>query len=101
GPLPNPTTNNFLNVTGGATTLDLSSLLTINRAAASFAAGPCHNYQIVGGAGDQSGLTINNQAQFTPIGFAANNFSLTGNAAGAVFLNFTATPVPETALLLA
>jgi hypothetical protein len=99
GTLPNPTSNNFLNITGGTTTMDPGTLFTVNGTGVSFTPGQSYSYQIASGAGDQSALNITNQAQFTAIGFAATNFLAAGTAGGAVYVNFT--PVPEPAMVLA
>jgi fibronectin-binding autotransporter adhesin len=99
GTLPNPTSNNFLNITGGTTTIDPSTLFTIDGTGVSFSPGQSYSYQIASGAGDQSALNITNQAQFTAIGFGATGFSAGGTAGGAVYVNFT--PVPEPTMMLA
>ena len=48
--------------------------------------------------GDQSGVNITNPSQFSFVGFAVESASLTGDAGGALYLNFT--PVPEPAAVL-
>jgi fibronectin-binding autotransporter adhesin len=100
GTLPNPTSNNFLDIAGGVASIDPGTLITINGAGVSFAQGQSYSYQILRApATDLSALNITNQAQFTAVGFSANNFSLTGNSGGAVYVNFV-TPVPEPAAVL-
>jgi fibronectin-binding autotransporter adhesin len=102
GTLPNPTSNDFLNITGGTAALDPGMLISIiNSGVVSFAPGQSYSYQVLSAPNDLSGLNITNQAQFTPVGFNATNFSLTGNPNGVVVLNFVVVPVPEPTAVLA
>lgn len=101
GTVPNPTSNNFLNVTGTGAVLNIdpAALIAIDGSTATFTLGSPYSYQVGAAPNDLSGLMINNQASFIPVGFAATNFSLFGDPSGRVFLNFT--PVPEPTLVLA
>jgi len=101
GALPNPTSNNFLNITGGTTLIDPGAIIRIDGTGVSFTNGSAYSYQVAQGAGDQSALNITSPAQFVAVGFLADTtaFSLTGNGSGAIFLNFT--PVPEPTTILA
>jgi fibronectin-binding autotransporter adhesin len=101
GTLPNPTSNNFLNVTGGTTVLDPGLQVNVDGTGMTLSPGQTYSFQIAGGAGDQSALNITTQSQFSAVGFTGvTTFSLTGNAAGAVFLNVTAVPEPATVLIV-
>ncbi|MFO0808907.1 MAG: autotransporter-associated beta strand repeat-containing protein [Gemmataceae bacterium] len=96
GTLPNPTSNNFLNITGGTTTIDVGTLFAIDGSGLSFTVFQPYSYQIAQGAGSQAGLNIATQTQFFPIGFQATGFSVTGSAGGAIYVNFTPVPEPTT-----
>jgi fibronectin-binding autotransporter adhesin len=98
GTLPNPTSNTFLNITGGATTIDSLTNILVNATATNFALQQSYSYQIIGGAGDQSALNVVAPGQFTFVGVVVDPAltSLTGNGSGAVFLNFTPVPEPTT-----
>jgi autotransporter-associated beta strand protein len=98
GTLPNPTTNTFIDITGGTTAFDPGTVFTVTMSGVTTSG--AYSYEIARGAGDQSGLLINNQSQFSAVGFSGSNFSVTGNASGAVFLSFTAA-VPEPGSVLA
>jgi autotransporter-associated beta strand protein len=98
GTLPNPTSNNFLNVTGGTTTIDPGTVFRIDGTGVAFTLDQPYSYQIASGAGNQSGLNITSAAQFVTVGFAATSLSVTGNASGAIFLSFTPVPEPGTVL---
>ena len=99
--LPNPTSNSFITITGGTTTISALTMITVDLTGVTIADGN-YSYQIMSGAGNQSGLNITNSSQFNFIGYggAITNPSLTGNAGGAVFVNFT-TAVPEPSSILA
>jgi autotransporter-associated beta strand protein len=99
GTLPNPTSNNFLNVTGGVTTLDPGLHVNIDGTGMTLSPGQTYSFQIAGGAGDQSALNITNQSQFSAVGFTGvTTFALTGNATGAVFLDIAVVPEPAAVL---
>lgn len=98
GTLPNPTSNTYINITGGTLSVlpaDLSTLrFVIDGTGTTFTPGQAYSYQVLQITGqDLTSFTISNQAQFTAIGFTASAFSVTGNASGALFVGFT--PVPE------
>jgi hypothetical protein len=101
--LPNPTRNNFLNVTGGTTTIDGGTVFTIDGTGLTFQTNTSYSYQIAQGMGNQSALSITTPAQFTAVGFSTTGFNLsvTGNANGGVFLNMIPMAVPEPVGLLA
>jgi fibronectin-binding autotransporter adhesin len=102
GTLPTPTSNNFINILGGTSSFDPLMNIIVDGTGTPFVVGQTYSYQIASGAGDQSSLNINDPARFTPIGFASlTDFSLTGNAGGAVFLNIAPVPEPATVLGLA
>jgi autotransporter-associated beta strand protein len=98
------TSNNFLNVTGGATSIDTGTLVVINAGSTVFTDGGLYSYTVATGAGDQSGTLINAQPQFvfnsTGGLFTGSNYSLTGDNNGRLYVNFTAVAIPEPALLL-
>jgi autotransporter-associated beta strand protein len=99
GALPNPTSNNFLNViSSGTLGIDPGLLISIDGTGTSFTSGSAYSY-FVGQAPTFSMSTINTQSQFSTVGFSASNFSLFNDGAGHLVLNFT--PVPEPAALLA
>ena len=98
GTLPNPTSNNYLNITSSAT-IDPSATVIVNVAGLTTYNVP-YSYQIAQSASDQSGLNINLDSQFTfNVSVISGATSLTGDATGAIYLNFTPT-VPEPASLL-
>jgi autotransporter-associated beta strand protein len=101
GTLPNPTNHGFVTTDG---TVSLTSGLTfeIDGTGLMFTVGQTYSYQIGqlnGWPGGQQ--TLSNPAGFSTIGFAATGLSATVTSAGAVFVNFTAAPVPEPATVLA
>jgi len=104
GTLPNPTNHNFLDF-GGIFTFGTNANILIDGQGATFNSAQTYSYQIAYfGGTDLSGLNVTNQARFSTINFSNANdflFSLTGNAAGAVFLNLTPVPEPGTVLGLA
>lgn len=98
GSVPNPTSNNFIHITGGGIIADPTNLhILVDGGGNTFDPLLRYSYQVAQVVGqDVSGLSITNQAQFTPTGFADPNlflFSVTGNNTGAIFLNIA--PVPE------
>lgn len=103
GPLPNPTTNNYINKTGGAapTTLNLATLL-VDVGNIALVDGGNYSYVVGGGMGDQSALFVTAPGQFqfynVTSGYTITNPSFTGDAGGLIFLNFSA--IPEPGLLL-
>jgi autotransporter-associated beta strand protein len=104
GTLPISTNHNFLNLSlnGGTATIDSGTMITIDVTATDFSGASGldpYSYQIASGAGNQATLNITNQSQFSMLGWSATNYSLTGDASGAVYLNFT--PVPEPVSVLA
>jgi autotransporter-associated beta strand protein len=95
-----PSSNNFLNITGGTLTLtDASVVFEVDGTGAGFVAGQSYSYRVGRVVGqDLSGLNITDQSRFSAVGFQGTNFSLTGDSGGNVYLNFT--PVPEPGALL-
>jgi hypothetical protein len=96
GPSTNPTSNSFIHITGGTTTIDPTTLFLVDATGVSFTPNQSYSYRIIDGAGDQSALLINSPSQFTFVGVGVSNVSVTGGSApGVVYLNFTPIPVPE------
>jgi fibronectin-binding autotransporter adhesin len=98
GTLPNPTSNNFLNVTGGTTAIDAGTQIQIDGTGTAFTLNSSYSYRVGTLAGNPS-FTINNQSLFSTVGFTASSFSLVADGSGALVLNFT--PVPEPATVFA
>lgn len=98
----NPTTNNFVNITTGTTTIDPAALISVDATNAVFALNSPYSYRIMAGAGDQQLLLISSLAQFTFTGFNVDpvSASITGDISGNVYLNFTTSAVPEPAWML-
>jgi fibronectin-binding autotransporter adhesin len=94
GPLPNPTSNSYFNITGGTTTIDPGALVFVDATGATFINGEDYSFQIAQGAGNQSSLNIPS-AQITFAGVVVDPLSvnLSGSMGGQIYLNFT--PVPE------
>ncbi|CAN5603336.1 hypothetical protein BH11PLA2_BH11PLA2_51780 [soil metagenome] len=88
----NPSSNTFLNITGGTTSLDSSTKFAIDGTGLGLVGS--YTYRIAAGAGTQS-LNLNNQSLFTSIGFTGSNYLLTANNGGEVFVSFTAVPEPS------
>jgi fibronectin-binding autotransporter adhesin len=104
GTAPNPTSNNFIHVTGGGLTANPATLhFNIDGTGTPVEYFQTYSYQIgtVVGA-NLTGLVINNQAQFTGTGFthAFMDFSVTGNGEN-LYVNITPVPEPATVLGLA
>jgi autotransporter-associated beta strand protein len=97
GTLPNPTNHNFLNVTGGSSTIDPNLSVSVTGTGVTLNPGSSYSYRIGSGFGNQGGLSVTNPGQFAVSGFDASGYSisLTGDAGGAVYLNFTPAAVPE------
>jgi hypothetical protein len=102
GGTPNPTSNNFINVTFGTISIVGGPKVVIDGTGTTFQPGQPYSYQVIGQGSGQSlsGINVTDQSLFTTIGFTASNFSLTGDAGGAIYLSFTAAPVPEPGLAL-
>jgi autotransporter-associated beta strand protein len=102
GTLPNPTSNNFLNITGGTFTFGPSNpTVEIDGTGTAFQAGQPYSYRVGQAAGQNlSGLSVTTQSRFTAVGFAASSFALTGDAGGGIYVSFTAAAVPEPGLML-
>lgn len=99
--LTNPTNHSFVSSNVGIAADDTTQLrFTIDGTGVAFQLGQTYSYKVaqftIGQ--DLTGVNIMNTAQFTFIGFSANNISVTGGANGQVYLNFT--PVPEPASVL-
>ena len=94
--VPNPTTNNYVNITGGTTTISPGTVIVVDGTNATIGVGS-YSFRIAGGAGAQN-FTISNSSQFSFINVPADpsSVSLTGDASGTLYLNFT-TVVPEPA----
>ncbi len=107
GGVPNPTSNNFLNITGinpdpGSLEFDIGGKIVIDGTGTSFVYNEKYSYQIAHSVGqDLSTLDVTDQSAFSTIGFDAKDFHLFGNSSGAVFLNFTPVPEPGTVLGIA
>jgi autotransporter-associated beta strand protein len=100
GTLPNPTSNNFLSVTGSGTlSIDPGLLITIDGTGTAFTLNSPYSYFVGKAPSFASAVNITNPAQFSTVGFSASNFSLTSDGLGDLVLSFT--PVPEPAALLA
>jgi autotransporter-associated beta strand protein len=95
GPLLNPTSNNFMKITGGPADFS-GAIFDIEANSANLLPDQPYSFHVASGAGDQSSLNITDPSRFT--GQGDHNLSLTGDSNGNVFLNFT--PVPEPATLL-
>jgi autotransporter-associated beta strand protein len=101
GGTPNPTSNNFLNVTVGNVTIVGGPKVVIDGTGTTFAPGQPYSYQVGQSAGQNlSGLSVTDQSLFTTVGFTASNFALTGDAGGGMYVSFTAAPVPEPGAVL-
>jgi autotransporter-associated beta strand protein len=101
GTIPNPTSNNFLNITAGGLSTNFATIqIVVDGTGTAFNPAASYSYQIALVAGqDQSTINVTDPARFTPIGFTDSfHFSLTGDSGGAVFLNMA--PVPEPAAIL-
>jgi len=102
GSIPNPTNNNFVNVLGSfLRTGDTSTYqFVIDGTGAGFDPLQSYSYQVGNVGTAPTSFAFNNQAQFSTVGFSDPFiFSLTGNGAGAVYLNIVS-PVPEPATVL-
>lgn len=99
GTLPNPDSNNFLNIIGGSATINAGTNFIIDGTGMMFVLNTEYSYEIMNGAGNQAALFINDPARFNTIGFDADMLSVTGTADGRVFLNFTPIPEPMLGLL--
>jgi autotransporter-associated beta strand protein len=100
------TSNNFYNIAGGTTTINSAAAITVAiDAGTTFQSGASYSYKVASGAGNQSngGNPLVTASQFTFTGIPTNidptSVSLTGDASGGIYLNFTTT-VPEPAALL-
>lgn len=106
GPTATPTSNTYLNLTAGTETgLSTNPLFSVNLNNISFVNyQQPHSYRIGQGFGDQSALSITDPARFSFFNLSTgtisiDTFSLTGDAGGNLYLNFT--PVPEPMTILA
>jgi autotransporter-associated beta strand protein len=100
GTLPNPTSNNFVHVTNGGLNANPANLhFLVDGTGTAWSLHQAYSYQIGLVVGeDLSLVNITNPSQFTFVGFVANSVSLTGDAGGAIYLNFTPVPEPGTVL---
>jgi autotransporter-associated beta strand protein len=101
GPLPNPTSNNYLNITGGTTTVDGGTVVVLDGTGVTFTPGASYSYHVGQGAGPQS-FSIISPSQFALVNVPANpaTLSFTGTASGDLYVSFTAAAVPEPATAL-
>src|SRR5262249_21351059 len=99
--LTNPTNHNYLNVTAGVSSLDPGMILLVDGTGLTCNASEWYSYKIAQLTGNQSGVNITNPNQFTFVGFSVLSASLTGDAGGAIYLNFTPVPEPGTVLGIA
>ena len=101
GTIPDPSNHNFLDFSG-TFTFGSTANVRIDAQGATFDPAQSYSYQVARFPGQNlSGLNVTDQARFSTVNFANANdflFSLTGNAAGAVFLNIV--PVPEPGAVL-
>jgi autotransporter-associated beta strand protein len=95
GTLPNTTSNNFLNITGGTTTLSSGTVIAVDATGVSFAPEQSYSFLVGQGAGAQN-LSITDPGQFVLSGFSLSPsaVSFTANNAGNMYLNLTF-PIPE------
>lgn len=103
GTLPNPTSNNFLNA-AGSLSIDPATNFSIDGTTLTFNPGSTYSYKIAQAANSQAGVNINDQGRFTTANFSnAGNFtfSVTGDAAGVVYLNIAPVPEPTAVGLIA
>lgn len=102
GAPPNTTNNNFINVLGSfIRSGDTSTYqFVIDGTGSTFDPLQSYSYQVGNVGTAATAFTFNNPAQFSTVGFSDPFiFSLTGNGAGAVYLNIVS-PVPEPATVL-
>jgi fibronectin-binding autotransporter adhesin len=99
--LPNPTNHNYVLVTGGSSTIDPGMNIVVDGTGLTFTAGVNYSYKVAQLTGNQSAVNITAPGQFTFVGFSAQSASLTGNATGAIFLDFTPVPEPGTVFAVA
>ncbi|CAN5216589.1 hypothetical protein BH11PLA2_BH11PLA2_02650 [soil metagenome] len=100
--LLNPTSNNFLNITGGTTVISPGTLVVIDGSTTTFLAGS-YSYRIASGAGTLNG-TLVTANQFSFIGVPSvdlTSASLTADGTGALFVNFAVTPEPTSLVAIA
>lgn len=99
GPSLDPTSNNLLVAVAGTISIDPNADIIIDGTGVNFTLDTMYSYRIAQAVGTAtiSPVSITDQARFTPIGFAATDFSLhrSGNA---IYLNFK--PVPEPLMVL-
>ena len=103
--MPNPTNNNFLNITGGVTSqLILAMVVFLDGTGVGFTYGGTYSYLVGQAPGNDFSATTGSNlnipyGQFTFIGFAVppTDASLTGDASGNLYVNFTVSTVPEPA----
>lgn len=108
GTIPDPTNHTFLDLSGGgANTVAIApnTLFEVDGTGANFVPGQRYSYAIGRVAASDElvngPLNFTTQSQFTAVGFQATDFSVTSNAGGTIFLNFTPVPEPTGLLLLA
>ena len=89
------TVNNFLLIQGAAT-ISSGMNIAVDGAGATFVGGTSYSYLVGDATNSLSGLNITTAGQFAFSNFntTVTSVSLTGNASGNIFLNFTAVPEP-------
>jgi hypothetical protein len=103
GTLPNPTSNNYIQVlTGSLSWTPDNTLFVIDGTGTTFQLGQSYSYtvgQVVGQ--NLSSVNVTNQSQFSTVGFAAQDFALVGDSNGFLYVVFTPIPEPGTVLGIA
>jgi hypothetical protein len=99
--LTNPTNHNYLVVTAGLSSLDGGMNVVVDGTGQTFDPSVPYSYKVAQLTGDQSAINITILSQFAFVGFSVQSASLTGDAGGAIYLNFTPVPEPATVLGIA
>jgi autotransporter-associated beta strand protein len=97
-----PTTNTVLRLTTGTLAVNPATVnIVVDGTGFGFTSFQEYSYQVgqVDGS-DLSTLNITDPNRFQVLGFIADDFSLTGDLNGAIFLTFTPVPEPGTVLLV-
>ncbi|QOV88280.1 beta strand repeat-containing protein [Humisphaera borealis] len=101
GTLPNPTSNNFLNITGGTTSISSGTVLALDGTGGTFSPFATYSYQVGQGAGNQNlSITTPSQFVFSNFNVSPASATFTANSAGALYVNITFVPEPATLGLL-
>jgi autotransporter-associated beta strand protein len=110
GTIPNPTSNNFVDITNGGLNVaqpDIPTLqFVINGTGTTFAIEQAYSYRVGrvfnnGQPEDLSAVQLSSTLfpnMFSAVGFQATNFTLSGDTQGNLYVGFT--PVPEPATVL-